>query len=209
MPQSPLDPTVLHRALRGGRAIRDRVVLLHVVATTLATPDGMASFADTVALLRAVDVRPIVLLDADASADLARRLEAAITQRGERGLLFAAASVVAVQRIETGAAPAFVTMVESVLLDQLMALRYVPVVTLPVLDAAGVASEVSAAEVARMASTFLNVAVLVRVGSDDEAAPTEGAWRTVHVPASALDSLLAAIVLETPAPPAPTPEVAS
>lgn len=176
--------------------MRDRVVLLHVGQAALSTPERMASLAEAVALLRAADVRPLLLLDADAPAGAARRLEATIAQHGERGVTLAAASAVTVHRIDAEASTTFIPVVDVALLGQLAALRFVPIVALPVLDVEGVAIEVPSGEVARAAATFLNAAALVCVDTRHEPAPDDGTLRVVRASSAATDALLADVLLE-------------
>lgn len=202
-----IDRATLLRALRGARALRDRVVLLHVGECALSTSAGIASVAEALTLLRVADARPVVLLDADAPTGAARRLEAAIAGNGERGVTLAASTAVTVHRVDAAGVTTFIPVVEATLLGQLAALRYVPIVALPVLDVEGVASEVPAGEVAGAAATFLDAAAIVCVDTTHAPTPDDGTRRVVRASSAAADALLADILLGHP--PATVTEVTS
>lgn len=197
MPPTNIDRATLGRALRGARAQRDRVVLLHVGETALSTPEKIASLAEVVALLRIADARAVVLLD-DAPAGAARRFEAAIAGHGERGVTLAAATAVTVHRIDAAPTPTFISVIDVALVGQLAALRFVPIIALPVLDVEGVASEVPAGEVAHAAATLLGATALVCVDAHRDPALDDGTRRVIRASSAALDALLEDILLGPP-----------
>lgn len=214
-----LDTATLGRALRGAIAIRDRVLVLCLDRHAIETAARLDAVAETIALLRAIDTRPMVLFDAGGLGAVeqsqATRLAAAIVQRGERAVPLAAGGVITVHRLDVATGevapdgtvptkPMFVPIVDPGILGQLTALRYVPIVTLPVVDASGAASDAPTAELALAAAKYLDAAVLAIVRTGKAKPPeippaSDGAVRTraLVLAPSAVDRLLHEILFDT------------
>ena len=192
-----LDAAVLARALRAGIGLRDKVVVVQLAAAALADPAQLEAIAGNLALARALGVRLLVVgepgpgpgpLDGPAPA---LRLVAALARHGATGVVLPAASLVTVH-------PGM-PVVNAMVLVQLCSLGYVPILLLPVADAAGVVVDLAPAALAAAVARFTDAALLVVMGDAAPAGllPTPP---TVTTRAAAPGQLLADVLLYEPAP---------
>ena len=204
-----LDTATLGPALRGATTLRDRVLVVALDREAIEPADRLETIAESIAILRAVDARPIVIFDAGgigAPEHVATaRLGAAIQRHGPRAIPLTGGSVVTVHRLDIPTGPMFMPIVDPALLGQLSALRYIPLVTLPIVDADGRQSDVPPTEIALAAAKFLDAAVLAIVRRGKQPAPEippgpDGVRRTrsFALAPSAADRLLSSILFETP-----------
>jgi len=193
---------VLARALRTGIGLRDKVVVLQLEAAALVDPVRIEAIAADVALGRALGLRLIAVcepgsgpgaLDAQGPA---LRLIAALERHGATGVALPAAGLVTVH-------PGL-PVVNAMVLVQLCSLGYVPILLLPVADAAGVLVDLAPAALAAAVARFTDAALLVLMG-DGCAPPGMPSPPVVSTQAASPGQLLADILLYDPATTGDTP----
>jgi hypothetical protein len=190
-----LDAALLARALRAGIGLRDKVVVVQLAAVD--DPAQLEAIAGDLALARALGVRVITVgepgsgpgpLDAQGPA---LRLVAALQRHGTTGVVLPAASLVTVH-------PGM-PVVNAMVLVQLCSLGYVPILLLPVVDAAGVVVDLAPAALAAAVARFTAAALLV-VMADVATAGTLPGPSIVTTRAATPGQLLADVLLHEPAP---------
>ena len=209
-----VDAGVLARALRAGSRLRDKVIVLDVDASITSEADKLELFAADLALARSSGIRAVCVvepgsgagpLDAQAPAlSLVRALE----RYGERGLTIPASGLVTVHRVPPEAVaaapgtPAFIPVVVPTALLHLSTLGYVPVLLLPVADAAGAAIELDAVDVAAYVAHSLGAVLLVRTSPKahalQAAAPSPSQPKSIVAAANEPGRLIADILLNAP-----------
>ncbi len=207
------DAALLHQVLSSAVQLRDKVLVVRAEAGALASEEQVAQLAATLALLRQLGSRVIVVLGpADAQLH-GVRLMTAISRHGQRALLLPAAGVLTGNRQATAEAQAVLpVVVDQVLLGQLCSLGYVPLLLLPLIDESGVPISVSADEVTAAVALFLDAALLVfvRDGQTSNAPPLPvlaAGRRTVQTSADKLAALLSEVLLPSPTPNQKSPVV--
>jgi hypothetical protein len=188
----------LSQALLGSVALRDKVVVVRLEAAALDAAAHVEALGQTLALLRALDLRVLVVLGARAGApaEATPQLIAAIGRHDQRALALLPHGVVRTLPLVP------FPLVDQALLIQLCSLRYVPVLTLPVLDDAAKPVDLSAEQVAGAIARFLGATLVVHVHAGEAAAPpqVEGEPRSIAVSAASPDALLADLLREAPIP---------
>ncbi len=224
---------MLARALRAGIQLRDKVVVLELAPAALDDPQQLEAIASDVALGRAIGMRMVAVCEPGAGSgplDAQRpalRLAAALDKHGERGVPLPAAGVVTAHRLPpiavTAGAPAVIPVIRTIILIHLCTLGYVPILLLPVVDAAGEAIPVADAGVGVIAAAvaqFMGAPLLVAVGGpgttaeaqatpppDAAAPPPPPSGQAIRVTTSAAPGqILLDILLHAP-PLAPAPPV--
>lgn len=205
------DAAGLHHALRAAVTLRDKVVVLGFRAQAFAAPERVENLAVHLALLRALGLRLIVILN-DATPSPAVRLAAAIARQGQRPLLLPATGIISAAPPVAGAPvlspPVTLLTVDPVPLGQLTTIGYIPLLLLPVLDEAGAVVNLAADDVAAAVGLYLDAALLVFVRahpSDSPPLPLFAAGRQTVVtsaesPAGILSDILLAGLPVSPAP---------
>ena len=200
------DSAELHHALRAALALRDKVVVLRLLAAAYTAPEPVAHLAVHLALLRALGVRLVVILDAP---EPAARLAQAIAGQGQRALLLPATGIISVPPPAAGAPalPMLPVSVDPVPLGQLTAIGYIPLLLLPLTTETGAVVSLGADDVAAAVGLYLDAALLVFVRArraDAPPLPLLAAGRpTVVTSAESPAGLLAALLLAGRAPEAP------
>jgi acetylglutamate kinase len=163
--------------------MRDKPVVIRLRPSALEQPERIETIAASLALLRALELRLIIVLGSDGNGDpdgeqasdrkgpwrpaaqaAAVRLVNAIARHGQKALALPAVGVLSVHKLAVPApAPMYVPVVEQVLLTQLCTLRYIPVLLLPVVDATGEAADLPADEIAAAVARFMEAALIIRV----------------------------------------------
>jgi hypothetical protein len=187
----------LSQALLGSVALRDRVVVLRFAPGVLGAADLVESVARTLALLRALDLRVIVVHDPraqgeGAAADATHALIAAVARYEQRAIAILPHGVVrAIPHVPF-------PLIDQALLIQLCSLRYIPILLLPALDDEARPAELTAEQVAACIGKFLDAALVVHlhVGPTEAPPQVEGEPRAIAVGAAATDTLLAELLLK-------------
>jgi hypothetical protein len=195
---APMDIPALGQALLGSVALRDRVVVVRLTPAALDAPEHVEGLGRTLALMRALDLRVIVVHDArrgepatPPTKDATPALVAAIARHDQRALALLPHGVV--RTLPMLPFP----LIDQALLIQLCSLRYVPILTLPVVDEAAAPLDLAAELVAGTIGKFLDAALIVHVhvGQAEPPPQVEGEPRAIAVSAASPDALLADLLL--------------
>lgn len=193
-----MDLPALSQALLGTVSLREKVVVVRLEAPVLAAAAHVEAIGQTIALLRALELRVIVVLGAraGASADATPQVVAAIGRHNQRALALLPHGVVRTLPLVP------FPLIDQALLIQLCTLRYVPILALPVLDDAAAPVDLTAEQVAAAIGRFLEAALVVHVHVGVAAAPAQvdGEPRTIAVSAAAPDVILTELLLKAPIP---------
>jgi hypothetical protein len=167
-----VESAALADAIRAGGRLRDKVIVVAVEASW--DGDRIDAVAADLAAARAFGAKVLAVaavgpgpLPLDAQGP-AVRLHAALARHEERGVLLPASGIVTVQRTPvaarapaTPAGPSTVPVVNDTLLIYLLALKYVPIVFAPAVDAAGAAVELAAGTLGAFVAHSTGAALLL------------------------------------------------
>jgi acetylglutamate kinase len=201
-----MDLAALSQALRAAVSLRDQVVVVRLDPAALETPEHLEGIARSLALLRALDLRVIVVSAIRAQAP---QLVAAISRHGQRALAVLTAGVITVHKLmvpapDAGApgsaamVPMYIPVVDQALLVQLCSLRYIPLLMLPVVDEAGQPIDLSDDEVGAAVGKFLEARLVVFLhgaGSAPAAPPAADGRPTMVLSAAEPEKLFAELLL--------------
>jgi len=186
----------LSQALLGTVALRDKVVVVRLEPAALASPEHVEGIGRTLALLRALDLRVIVVLAAPEGSHPggAPQLIAAIGRHDQRALALLPHGVVRTLPLVP------FPLVDQALLIQLCSLRYVPILMMPVLDDAASPVDLSADQVAAAIARFLDAVMVVHVHAGEAPSPprVEGEPQAVAVRAGDSDAMLGELLARAP-----------
>jgi hypothetical protein len=215
---------MLSHALQTAVEMRDKFVVLQLEPGALLEPKWIETLATSLALLRRLDLRLIIVADEEAGGGLqaalpgsAVRLQAAIGRQGQRAILLSAASLISVQKLMIAApaaqnpdgtlqwtgtpnlVPKYIPVVDQVILSQLCSLRYIPILLLPLVDTAGERVDLPASEVLAEVGKFMDASLLVFVRPPGASAPpvVAGGRRTIVTSAETQEGLFAEIFGKT------------
>jgi hypothetical protein len=192
----PMELPALSQALLGTVALRDKVVVVRLEPAALASPEHVEGIGRTLALLRALDLRVIVVHAAPEGAHPggAPQLIAAIGRHDQRALALLPHGVVRTLPLVP------FPLVDQALLIQLCSLRYVPILMMPVLDDAARPVDLSADQVAAAIARFLDAVMVVHVHAGEAASPprVEGEPPAVAVRAGDSDAMLGELLARAP-----------
>jgi hypothetical protein len=172
------ESTALMDTIRAGARLRDKVIIVSIEASW--DRDSIDAAAADLALARAFGAKMLVVAAAGvgpAAIDAqgpALHLHAALAKHEERGVLLPATGLVTVQRLPAAGrapgTPSMIPIVNGTLLVYLLALKYVPLVFAPAVDAAGAAVEIGTGTLAAFVAQAAGAAlVLVAPSSVAEA----------------------------------------
>lgn len=146
--------------------MRDKVVVIRLQPEALAPPESIEKMASQLTLLRALDLRLIIVVasDGDDSFSAATRaqlsaLTLAISRQGQKAVPLQANSVIAVHKLAIpDSAPKYLPVVDQVMLTQLCTLRYIPMLLMPITDADGAALPIPSDEIVAAVGKFMEAA---------------------------------------------------
>lgn len=189
-----MDISALSQALLSSVALRDKVVVVRLDPTGV--EDHLEDIARSLALLRALDLRVIVIhgprtpqrraAKQPPLTDVAPQLIAAIARYEQRAVAVLPHGVIQVLPMVP------FPLVDQALLIQLCSLRYIPVLMM--------SADLAADQVAATVGKFLDAALVVHLQEGKGAASSpprvEGEPRTIHLSAASTDKLLAELLLK-------------
>jgi hypothetical protein len=187
----------LSQALRSSVALRDKVLVVLLEPGALAVAEHVEGIAQTLALLRALDLRVIVVHASPAgegAADATPKLIGAIAQHEQRALCILPHGVV--RTLPMLPFP----LIDQALLIQLCSLRYIPILMMPVVDEAAAPVDLSAEQVASAVAKFLEALLVVRIheGESGVHLPDEGEPHAISVRTGNADAMLGELLRKAP-----------
>ena len=200
------DGALLERSLRAAAAMRDQVVVVRLDAAAVASAE-LEPLAAKLALLRSLDLRVIVVLDADPNGQAephAHRLTSAIARHGQRAVGLSSAGIVSVSAatpaLPEDAAARLTPTVDPLLLVHLCMLRYIPLLYLPILDESGATVDCAADDVAAAVGKYLGASMLVFLRHERPLTPptlAEACFQPIRVAATTAGESLLTTILHT------------